>query len=189
VESLYCISSRTDDEVITMKLSGGCVASIMDSGYGTMDMGKEYLHIMLEKGAVTVDDFVELHCFGRANEPCVERYAGHTHPKSEFSYRPLYEKLGADALYAMRRSGWEIREQLERGALQGPHAAEAERLLHSVSWNYTGDKGWLAAVDHFAECVATGAQPGNAGAEDGLQATRLALATMKSRETGEVVRL
>jgi predicted dehydrogenase len=189
VESIYCISSRADDEVITMKMSGGCVASILDSGHGSMDMPKEYLALMLEKGAVTVEDFVELRCFGRADEPCVERFPGHTHPKSEFGYRPLYEKLGADALYAMRRTGWEIRDQLERGALEGPHAEEAERFLGSIAWNYTGDKGWLQAVDHFAECLITGAQPDNAGAVDGLQATRLALAAMRSRETGEVVRL
>ncbi len=189
VQSIYCVASRADDEVITMQLSGGCVASITDSGYGTMDMSKEYLAIMLEKGAVTVEDFVELRCFGRDSEPCVERYAGHTHPKSEFGYRPLYEKLGAEALHAMRRTGWEIREQLESGTLQGTHAAEAERFLGSIAWNYTPDKGWLQAVDHFAECVLTGVQPGNAGAEDGLQATRLSLAAMKSRETGEVVKL
>src|SRR4030042_124098 len=127
---------------------------------------------MVERGGVTVEDFVELRCFGRDTEPCVEHFAGHTHPKAEFGYRPLYEKLGRDALYAMRRAGWEIREQLERGELRGPHAAEAERFLGSVAWNYTGDKGWLAAMDHFASCVATGEQPGTAGAADGLQATR-----------------
>jgi predicted dehydrogenase len=189
VESIYCVSSRADDEVITMRMSGGCVASILDSGYATMDMPKEYLALVLDRGGVTVDDFVELRCFGQENEPTVERFAGHTHPRSEFGYRPLYEKLGADALYAMRRTGWELREQLERGALTGPHAEEAQRFLGSVAWNYTSDKGWLAAVDHFAVCVATGQQPGTAGAEDGLQATRLALAAIKSRETGEVVRL
>ncbi len=189
VQSVYCVSSRPDDEIIAMQLSGGCVASIMDSGYGSMDMPKEYLALMVERGGVTVEDFVELRCFGRDTEPCVEHFAGHTHPKSEFGYRPLYEKLGREALYAMRRAGWEIREQLERRELQGPHAAEAERFLGSVAWNYTGDKGWLAAVDHFASCVTTGDQPGTAGAADGLQATRLALAAMRSRETGEVVRL
>ncbi|MFB3883371.1 MAG: Gfo/Idh/MocA family oxidoreductase [Armatimonadota bacterium] len=189
VESVYCVASRADDEVIAMQMSGGCVASIVDSGYGSMDMPKEYLAIMLERGAVTVEDFVELRCFGRAEEPPVERFAGHTHPKSEFGYRVLYEKLGAEALYAMRRGGWEIREQVEGGSLGGPHAKEDERFLGSIAWNYTGDKGWLQAVDHFAECLITGARPDNAGPVDGLEATRLALAAMRSRETGEVVRM
>lgn len=189
VTSVYCVASRADDEVITMQLGGGCVATITDSGYGTMDMPKEYLSIMLEKGSITVEDFVELHCFGQKDEPCVERFAGHTHPASEFGYRPLYERLGSDALLAMRRTAWEIRYQMEHGGLQGPHAEEEARFFGNIHWNYTGDKGWLQAVDHFACCIATGKAPGTASAADGLRATELALAAMKSRETGDVVRV
>lgn len=188
VQSVYCLASRADDESILLQFSGGCVATIMDCGYGAMDMPKEYLAVMLERGGITVEDFVELRCYGK-HEPSVERFAGHTHPHSEFGYRPLYEKLGSEALHAMRRTAWEIRDQLERGELTGPHAEEAKRFLESVAWNYTSDKGWLSAIDHFARCVATGETPGTAGTHDGLQATRLALAAMQSRETGEAVRL
>jgi len=188
VQSVYCVASRADDEVITLKLSGGCVASIMDCGYGALDMPKEYLAVMMEKGGVTVEDFVELRCYGK-DEPCVERFAGHTHPKSEFGYSPLYEKLGSEALHAMRRTAWELRAETERGELKGPQAQEAREFFGKVAWNYTNDKGWLAAVDHFAECVAAGREPETAGAADGLRATQLALAAMESRETGRVVRV
>ena len=67
---------------------------------------------------------------------------------------------------------------------------ERERFVSSGQmWNYMVDKGWLAALDHFAECVATGRPPENATARDGLMASRLAHAAIRSRETGEIVRL
>jgi len=46
----------------------------------------------------------------------------------------------------------------------------------------------LAALDHFAQCVLTGGTPQNATARDGLEASRLAQAAIRSRETGEVIR-
>lgn len=191
VESVYCVTSRADDEVIALRMSGGCAVTIMDSGYATMDMPKEYLTVIVDRGGLTVEDFVELHCFGGASEEWVQRFAGHTHPGREYGYRPLYQALGGEALRAMRRTAWELRAQEGRGELVGPHAEEARRFLREgvVGWNYTSDKGWLAAIDHFAECVAAGTPPRNAGPEDGLIAARLAQAAIRSRETGQVVRL
>ncbi len=188
VQSVYCVASRADDEAIVLQFTGGCVATIMDCGYGALDMPKEYLNVMLEKGGITVEDFAELRCYGK-HEPTVERYAGHTHPNSEFGYSPLYAKLGSEALHAMRRTAWELRDQVESNTLTGPHAEEEKRFLGSIAWNYTTDKGWLSCIDHFAQCVATGDTPDTAGPMDGLQATRLALAAIESRKTGQVVRV
>jgi predicted dehydrogenase len=59
VASVYCVASRPDDEAIVLRFHSGCVASIMSSGYATMDLPKERLEVITEKGAVTVEDFVE----------------------------------------------------------------------------------------------------------------------------------
>ena len=56
-------------------------------------------------------------------------------------------------------------------------------------WNYMMDKGWLQAVDHFAECIATDAPMRNATPEDALKASILSHAAIESRNTGEIVKL
>ena len=63
-ESIYCVDSRPDDEVFVMKMASGCVCSIMNSGYVTMDLPKERVEIVSDLGAVTVEEFVELRSYG-----------------------------------------------------------------------------------------------------------------------------
>ncbi|MCJ7751958.1 MAG: Gfo/Idh/MocA family oxidoreductase [Armatimonadetes bacterium] len=191
VESVYCAASRADDEFIAMKMTNGCVVTIMDSGYATTDVPKERLEVITKRGAVTVEDFVELRTFGSEEEEPVYRFAGHTHPDCEFSYSPFYEKIGAEALFVMRRTGWKLQQMESRGELDDVTHTEAKRFYHKgyPGLNYTVNKGWIPAMSHFAECVLTGSQPMNAGPEDGLQASRLAQAAIQSRETGMVVPL
>ena len=42
VQSVYCVSGRDDDEIITLKFESGTVATIMSSGYVNSDMPKEH---------------------------------------------------------------------------------------------------------------------------------------------------
>ncbi len=185
--SIYTVLSRHDDEIFTLTFESGCVASITSSGYATMDLPKERLEMICDEGTVVVEEFVELRAFGFPDAAPVERFAGHSHPDKEYTHKHLFAQLGADALLALRRVGWELKT---RGDEAAPDRAERERFLsRGQMWNYMVDKGWLAALDHFAECVATGRQPQNAAARDGLMASRLAHAAIRSRETGEIVRL
>jgi predicted dehydrogenase len=187
VASIYTVKSRDDDEILTLTFASGCVASITSSGYVTTDLPKERLEAISEQGTVIVEEFVELRAFGFPGAEPVERFAGHSHPDYEYSHKHLFAKVGAEALYGMRRTAWELAASKDASH---PDRAERQRFLqHGQMWNYMVDKGWLAALDHFAECVATGATPQNATARDGLEASRLAHAAIRSRETGEVVRL
>lgn len=191
VESVYCVESRPDDETCVLKFRSGCVASIMSSGYATMDLPKERLEVITERGALTVEDFVELRTFGFADREPVLRFAGHTHPSHEFTHKYLFEAEGAAALYALRRIGWSLRNTVESSP-QGraaPDADEVRRYLNETGplWNYMMNKGWLEALDHFAQCVLTDEPPENAGAEDGLRASLLCHAAIRSRDTGAVV--
>jgi predicted dehydrogenase len=153
-----------------------------------MDLPKERLEVIGDQGTVIVEEFVELRAFGFPGVEPVARYAGHSHPDREYSHKHLFAKVGAEALYGMRRAAWEI--STAEDADQYPDRAERRRFLQSGQmWNYMVDKGWLAAIGHFAECIVTGRKPENAEARDGLMASRLAHAAIRSRQTGEIVRL
>ena len=191
--SIYCVASRDDDEAIVLQMESGCVATIMNTSYVMKDFPKERLEVMTKKGALTLEDFVELRTYGYEDCEAVYRFAGHTHPDAEFSHKYLFEKIGADALLAFRKIAWEMELRRERGEFDEDSAAAAEvrKFMDEgvADWNYTVDKGWLWAMDHFAECVATNRSPANATARDALQASLLAHAAIKSRNSGKVVKL
>ncbi len=194
VESVYCVESRDDDEIITLKFASGTVASIMSSGYATMDLPKERLEIIADTGGVTVEEFVELRTYGLEDAEPVYRFCGHTHPDQEFTHKYLFEKEGANALYAVRRMGWELRErhrQTEKSGQFHPDNAELDVYMsgRSPHWNYMMDKGWLWAIDHLGTCIVDETTPLNATAQDAWKASVLAHAAIESRSSGQVVRL
>jgi len=194
VESIWCVEARDDDELLAMKFANGAVASIMSSGYASMDLPKERLEIIAEWGGVTVEEFVELRTYGFEDAEPIYRYPGHTHPDREFTPKYLLEKLGAEALYALRRMGWELRLRQQRAEKTGQYHVDDAELDAYLSgsgphWNYMMDKGWIWAIDHFAEAIISGSRPENASAEDAWQASLLAHAAIESRRTGNVVRL
>jgi predicted dehydrogenase len=190
VESVYVIESRADDEAYALRFRSGCVATIMNSGYGTMDLPKERLEAISTRGGVTVEDFVELRTHGYRGVPAVFRYAGHTHPDREYSHKFLLEKQGAEALYAIRRTAWELREEAENPPSPAPpDAVERGAFVRERGplTNYMVDKGWLAAMEHFAQCVLKGTRPENASAEDAWRASLISHASIRSRDRHEIV--
>ena len=189
VASVYCIASRNDDEMITLKFESGCVATIMSSGYTTADMPKESMEVITEEGGLTVDNFVELQTYGWADAERCCLFPGHTHPDREYTHSWLYGVMGAEAMRAVRRNAHWMKRQVE-AAEQSSETAVAnavvreyvrERVPHV---NYDVDKGWRQALDHFAKSVGCGRIPENAGALDGLAAARLSDAAAQSRKTG-----
>lgn len=192
VASIYCVAARPDEDIAVLEFESGCIATILSSGYATMDMPKERLEVIAgDKGGVIVEEFVELRTFGFSECRDVYRYAGHTHPDYEILYRYLFEKEGANIALAARRAGWELRERNKQ--LKDDDAIFDAREVKGWStiapWNYMFDKGWLRAMDHFAEEIGAGRTPETASAQDGLKAAILAQAAVRSRDTHRVVRL
>lgn len=189
--SIYCACARPDDEIYTLKFASGAVATILNSGAVTCDLTKERAEIVTrEPGAVVMEEYVELHTYGCADEPAVFRFAGHTHPKSEFTHKLLFEKLGAEGLGAMRKLRWELRNREQAGALRAEDAELRKFMTQSFPHvNYLVDKGWRAAIEHLGDCVRGRQKFDGATPTDALAASQLALAAIRSRETGEVVRL
>lgn len=189
--SMYCLSSRADDEVYALQFASGCAATVMCTGYTTMDLPKERIEIVSKRGAVIVEEFVEVRAYGYKQHDWIHRFAGHTHPDREFTTRHLLELGGAEVMAQLRRMAWQQRERCDNP--DSPPAPDSRELKEffahrAPNWNYMVDKGWLAALDHFAECVLSGATPRNAGANDGLWSTRMSAAAIQSRDSGEVVK-
>ena len=193
VKSVYCASARADDETIVLQFESGCVGSIMSSGYVNWDMPKEALEVILNIGAVTVDEFVQLNTFGLDNYEPRYLFPGHMNPDRDVTHRYLFEKMGFEALIQARRVYYENQkrvEELRAKDVQTQERKELEIYMEKNALpqiNYMVDKGWLGAIDHFAECILDGTTPILAGAEDGLRAARITEAAIQSREKGKVV--
>jgi predicted dehydrogenase len=168
-ESVYCVNSRPDDEMLVIRFGSGCVAAVMNSGYGTPDLPKERLEAVGETGGVAVEEFVEVRTFGRKEFDPVYRFAGHSHPDHDAGHVEAFRTAGAEALYALRRRAF------EEGPDSVPHL------------NYRVDKGWIASLDGFAAAILEGRTPENAGPRDAFAAHLLADAAGKSRESGRPV--
>lgn len=192
--SVYCVGARNDDEIITLKFASGPVATILSSGYATADLPKESLEVIAERGALTVENFVELRAYGWADAKMRYLFPGRVHPDHDYTYRWLYGSLGADAMRAVRANSYWLNFLHARGATASDDPVEqalAREYLetHAPQTNYDVDKGWLQALDHFAEAVMLGVDPENATARDGLIATQMAHAVAESRESGQAVAL
>jgi len=125
--------------------------------------------------------------------PRVVRFAGHTHPDREFMHKFLLEKIGIEGWMAIRRTRWEMAEMYDTLTPDTPLPEREELKVFQTKRcppiNYSVDKGWQNAVDHFVRCVQSGTRPENATAEDGLKASTLSNAAIESRKSGGVVRL
>lgn len=189
--SIYCACARPDDEIYTLTFRSGAVATIMNSGEVTCDLPKERLEIVTrDPGALIIEEYTELRTYGCKDEPAVIRFPGHTHPESEFTHKLLFEKLGTPAVDAFRRMRWELRNRAEAGELD-PQDAELRKFMEKSfpHVNYLVDKGWRAAIEHLADCILGRTAFDGAGPADALAASQLATAAIRSRESGEVVRL
>lgn len=207
-ESLYCIETRDDEEAIVIKMRNGCVCTILATSYATCDMPKEHVQIIAGKGGVIVDEFTELKSFGSLDYPPVIRYAGHTHPQREFTYKQMFEYLGMEAVYAMRRGRWENLELIRKHvkdsnvfnhivwnsgpeeflkAIEGDFPFKKE-IVHSLSQTgaiagYMVNKGWQESVENLAMAIQTGDLNEAATVMDSYKATQLAFAATESRES------
>ncbi|HEY3323444.1 MAG TPA: Gfo/Idh/MocA family oxidoreductase [Planctomycetota bacterium] len=192
VASVYCVDGRPDDEIVTMKFRGGQVATILSSGNSTLDWPKESLEIIAERGGLTVDNFVEMWTYGLKGAEKRYRFRGHVHPDREWTQAFLYESLGSEALrflHALMPMKWDLQNGKDAGLTDSSADRRLREFLQNrmCGGNYDVDKGWVKSVDHFAESIASGKKPENAGAYDGLMSEILADSVVKSRKTGKPV--
>lgn len=195
VKSVYCITSRPDDETIVLQFESGTVASIMSSGYVNSEMPKEHFEAIADIGSLTIDDFAEVTQYSLdENEPDSKTFAGHSHPMYDQIHEYLVEELGAQGMKAVRRVSWKALERIKKLEENGEtNTAEYRKLKYFEEKmplrNYFINKGWRDAVEDFAEAIITKRDFAGAKVNDGFQAAKITEAAMKSRETGTVVNL
>jgi predicted dehydrogenase len=190
-ESIYCVSSRADDEAIVLRMESGCVASIMSSGYASIDTPKEAMEVVADGGMILAEHFVEMETFGWTDADERYRFKGHAHPDLDTIYRWVFEDLGRDAQRSFHRNWTRLVWHPERNdnSEVGEEAiAKHYKGTHGDAISFHVDKGWLQALDHFAECMLTGEKPDTANARDGMIAELMGEAAVKSRESGAPVR-
>jgi predicted dehydrogenase len=192
VTSVYCASSRPDDEMIVLTFENGTIASILSSGFMTPDMPKEHLEVVMDVGGAIVEDCVELQTYGLKDFERTYRFAGRIHPQKDVSHRYMFEKQGVRALLDYRRIFWEKQsrlEHLEKTAAQSPERFELEEYInqHAPNPNYTVNKGWQDSVEHLADCILDGRPCNLSTVDDGMKVMLLGHAAIQSRERNQVV--
>jgi len=192
VKSIYAMKARSDDEQFCLQFESGTIATILSSGYVRSDMPKEHFEAIAAEGSVLVDDFVEVRRFSFDEGDAVKSFAGHYHPQYDIIHAGLFKELGADALYAVRRTSWKMAkrhaELLEKNETDTLEFRKLDDFIknHMPLRNYCMNKGWLDAVEHFCDCIITDSELKTATAFDGLQASKITQAAIKSRKTGEI---
>jgi predicted dehydrogenase len=181
---VMCMASRPDDDTAIIRFDGGAVATVINSGHGTMDLPKERCEIITERGCITVDDFVELRTYGFPDEAPVEFFAGAHHPDHGPLARQVYGQLGLDGMRAIRRSAWEMRSQ-------SPDELGNDYLFtQDFLPNFTRNQGWLISLQRFVDRVANPSLTSeHADLHDAVAAVQLADAVITSRDEGRLVTL
>ncbi len=173
---MWCSSPRAEDDALLLRFANGAAALVLGSGHATMDFPKERVEAITSRGAVVVDDFVELRAFGGMNLPTRETFPGRA---SRTEDEPWVKRLGLRGLEGMievRRSLWEA----WRLAPDPPPA---------VLPNFLRDQGWAASMESFVDALANGASPPHATLEDARSASAVADAAERSRASGQVERV
>jgi len=195
VKSVYCVTSRPDDETIVLQFESGTVATILSSGYVNSEMPKEHFEAIAETGSLTIDDFAQVTQYSLdENEPDSKTFAGHSHPMHDQIHEYLVEELGAEGMKAIRRVSWKALEKIAKLEKEGKaDSAEYRRLKYFEEKmplrNYFINKGWRDAVEDFAEAILTKKDFAGAKVDDGFQAAKITEAAIKSRDTGSVIKL
>ena len=120
VDSLYCVSSRPDDEQIMLKFKSGSIGTIMGSGYVNSCMPKEHFEAIAQIGGLSVDDFSDVHQYSLdPNSPNSKTFAGHSHPMHDLIHEYLLEELGDEGMRAVRRVSWKAVERIRELEFSG----------------------------------------------------------------------
>lgn len=179
VAEVYCRSQRDDDESILLTFQSGCTACILSSGFASYAVPKEHFEAVAEAGMLIVEEFVELRSFGLPHTPdLVKFFPGHSHPDHDQQHVQRFAEGGYPALLEFRS---QLAAKMADATLTG---AERDKL---PLLNYAVDKGWQAAIDHFADIILHGTRQYAASEIDGLRASEITAAAIHSRLTGKPV--
>ena len=191
VESIYCLSTRPDEENIVMQFISGATGMILSSGYAPWETPKEHLEAIAEVGVLTIDEFCELNVYGMPGEVFNKKYPGHSHVEREQSHVNWIGEAGLSGITGLRRmlANWQREvEVLDHNTDE--YRRKRDFLDHHLPHiNYSVDKGWLGAIEHFADVILHNVPVEAATAQDALAAARITRAAVISRAEKRIVQL
>ena len=172
----------------------GSQVSFMCGSMGSYSYWKESMEVFGEWSAITVSDFVDMRVRGIPDE------YDRTYAPQMGEHAEEIKKFGFD-FYEMYKVKWfyEKRDDFKKDCgidivpvkrpTEVPFDIADYKHENPDLYVFIPDKGWIWAVEHFAQCFLDGTEPGNADGRGGALATNLALALLKSLETGQAVEL
>ena len=179
IKTVYCRSSRPEEDMLLVTTRSGCVASIMFSGNDSMDSPKEYARLIGDRWSLTAEDYVELHVHGLAGHPHSYRFSGHLQGTTPFLHRRLMEKQGIAGWRDIRRIAWELfTEQTD----SQPTGLETPFIP-----NFIRGQGWYDSLQSFLQSIRSGVTTDHVGAADASRIAHVMAAALESRRTGAVV--
>ncbi len=187
-------TTRPNDDLLLIDYASGSRAAILSSSYGSLSQPKEHLEAILDRGAVEMDDFVEVRSYGLPGMATVTRFAGRPYDGCDNRHVEAFAQRGLVALLEMRRQYEEamrdsgvLADSSDSAAWQRARLRLGEPPPPQI--NYASDKGWGAALEEFCLAAVALRRPANATAADGNRATACAAAARRSILTGQPVML
>jgi predicted dehydrogenase len=167
----------------------GSQVSFMCGSMGTFCLWKEYMEVFSYYHAITVSDFVDMRVRGFKGQfdrvfPPHRNEQGTLVTKYGFDFYETYklkEVFNHQERYK-QNYGMTI-EQVQRPTIQQYDIATFDNP-NSENPSFDPDKGWTDSFSHFVKCFLNDEEPKNADGKSGALATGIALALLKSLETG-----
>ena len=163
---------------------------------GSSMLEKEAMEVFSSGGAVSMRDFVEVRVRGiKGESDCI--FPPENLPWGELVSRHGYSCWEAlfSKLIEPDMSPESNLTPISIGQSEKVFGAEINEIgekvkdLHWLERNFTGDKGWIDALEHFARCCLENSIPETANGIAGQKSNELAFALLESKRSGTPVKI
>jgi len=180
--SVYATEGLHNDNNVALKFEDGTTALILSSGRSSLESPKEHLEIHWDHKAIFVEDFIEARFFHIPTMPQLRRYRTRSYYGSPSDHiEPIFQK-GLEPFLELKKKLSDAWDKNDAGAPFDPS-------LQNYPANYLSDKGWGFALDEMGKAVLEKRPAKNAGAIEGIRATVVSDAALKSVKTGKVEKI
>jgi predicted dehydrogenase len=190
---VYMTGERLHNNCCILDYTDGSQVSFMCGSMGSYCLWKEYMEVFGAYTAITISDFVDMRVRGFEGQydqlfpPYLNEHADEV---LKFGF-DFYETYKGAEVYQYRQHWQNYGMTIEpvRRPVILPVEVSQYSPLHPDGTGINPDKGWVQSLEHFAECLLNGSTPQNADGNAGALSTTIALALLKSLETGQPVAL
>jgi len=191
---IFCSEyGRREDYQVVVEYDNGVTAAAVTSSFGAFGWPKERLDVVGDNKVLAVEDFVELQTAGIEGWTS-KNYRGREYEGFSKGYADAYEQIGLPFYRYMRRSMEKL--MLGSGLIESEPDKEKWTFIGRrypdhlrIPINYSCDKGWYDALDHFGRAILEGTTPENATALDAARTTAMSLAALESAKQRSYVRI